>query len=670
MASDGTRWITGLGMSKSIVQGEISVGGRYFDMEKEMADTNAALSAMQEDSNQLGKMASQPTVGELTMVSENHRKQRVYKDKNFGTWLYLEIESCQGLGKADRFGQSDPFVIIKIGDVEISRTRVVHDNANPVWYDECFEFPPAHFDFKKVVFTLEVWDMDTTEVGSFLGLAEFVGEDFQFQTTVQTVTKPLGPSEALKNGVPALPTARPESSFFHRMVSHNDPEEFGFLGVEKGAKGDLESGGEPSIKQEKSAKMSWDTLSKKVQRHGKDLDAYKIPNPDPTRRSRKSDMVYDEFKASKRTRYLAVGIILTYLLIGMVSFSFIFEKWTIIDSLYFSVVTFTTVGYGDLYPGCAYGDEPDYVDKPGSKMFACIFSLLGIAIIGYALQILGQQMVQAQVKALQTSGSSSRPKSTDMDIIINGSDSEEEKDKKLIQMAKKEQEAKSKRERDLIRDRYNKIGKMLIPIAALFIFGSLGKSSAYECGKFFGHLEKWAPVDSLYWCVITAASIGYGEFSPKLQESRALAIVFIPLSVGVISQALAGIVNIFIEEEINRANAKLMGRELTIEDLEQMNTDDDGEVSQLEFVEFMLKTMKKVDQALLDDLHAQFRKMDADNSGSLQKSDLELIAKRKLAVRRKLTLAAYKEQLTKKARNSFNSRRLSSPKMAALVEMK
>ena len=63
-----------------------------------------------------------------------------------------------------------------------------------------------------------------------------------------------------------------------------------------------------------------------------------------------------------------------------------------------------------------------------------------------------------------------------------------------------------------------------------------------------------------------------------------------------------------------------------------------------------------------------FEKMDADNSGSLQKSDLELIAKRKLAVRRKLTLAAYKEQLTKASRSS--QRRLSAPKMAALVEVK
>lgn len=205
-------------------------------------------------------------IGEASIASRGAAKRRVFLYHQLKHFPRSLLTLAALAPKPPRFGQSDPFVIIKVGDVEISRTRIVHDNANPVWYDECFEFPPAHFDFKKVVFTLEVWDMDTTEVGSFLGLAEFVGEDFQFQTTVQTVTKPLGPSEAHKNGVPALPTSRPESSFFHRMASHNDPEEFGFLGVEKGAKGDLESGWEPSIKQQKLAKKSWDTLSKKVQR--------------------------------------------------------------------------------------------------------------------------------------------------------------------------------------------------------------------------------------------------------------------------------------------------------------------------------------------------------------------------------------------------------------------
>jgi len=75
------------------------------------------------------------------------------------------------------------------------------------------------------------------------------------------------------------------------------------------------------------------------------------------------------------------------------------------------------------------------------------------------------------------------------------------------------------------------------------------------------------------------------------------------MSVGVIGAALGKIANIYVEKEIKKANKRLLGRELTMEDLDNMNTDDDGEVSELEFIEFMLKTMKKVDQTLLDDLH-------------------------------------------------------------------
>jgi hypothetical protein len=45
---------------------------------------------------------------------------------------------------------------------------------------------------------------------------------------------------------------------------------------------------------------------------------------------------------------LCAAYLLMYLLISVIAFSFIFEKWTIVDSLYFAVSTFTTCGYGDL----------------------------------------------------------------------------------------------------------------------------------------------------------------------------------------------------------------------------------------------------------------------------------------------------------------------------------
>ena len=84
---------------------------------------------------------------------------------------------------------------------------------------------------------------------------------------------------------------------------------------------------------------------------------------------------------SIQTCLLAIGM---YLIFSICIFSFILEpSWTIIDSCYFAVATFTTLGYGDLTPSGST-----------SRIVTCAFALLGVGCLGLTLGVLGKQIIE------------------------------------------------------------------------------------------------------------------------------------------------------------------------------------------------------------------------------------------------------------------------------------
>jgi len=85
-----------------------------------------------------------------------------------------------------------------------------------------------------------------------------------------------------------------------------------------------------------------------------------------------TDKSYEDYTTrSKKAIIRAFAIILLYLVIGTAVFAAWMEDWNAIDAVYFTVATFTTVGYGDLFP----------VSK-GQRIFGIFFVNLGIMIIG------------------------------------------------------------------------------------------------------------------------------------------------------------------------------------------------------------------------------------------------------------------------------------------------
>lgn len=110
----------------------------------------------------------------------------------------------------------------------------------------------------------------------------------------------------------------------------------------------------------------------------------------------RSESILDKLHPSIRkvTVYLVI-----YLGIGTICFYFVRNKIKekkidgILDSVYFCVVTMTTVGYGDLVPNSAT-----------TKLLACVFVFSGMALVGLVLSKAADYLVEKQetllIKAL------------------------------------------------------------------------------------------------------------------------------------------------------------------------------------------------------------------------------------------------------------------------------
>jgi voltage-gated potassium channel Kch len=93
--------------------------------------------------------------------------------------------------------------------------------------------------------------------------------------------------------------------------------------------------------------------------------------------------------ADTESRVLVV-IALGQILVGTVIFRLIEDDWSLMDSLFFCVVTSTTIGYGDLTPS-----------TDASRLVAIVYILTSVGLLGALLTRIASGRAQLRAERLQ-----------------------------------------------------------------------------------------------------------------------------------------------------------------------------------------------------------------------------------------------------------------------------
>lgn len=174
-----------------------------------------------------------------------------------------------------------------------------------------------------------------------------------------------------------------------------------------------------------------------------------------------------------------------YVLMAIVAFSFVFERWSIIDSTYFAVATFTTVGYGDLQPTTVAG-----------QLFTIAFSVYGVIILGIFIGIFGHAISMGQQKALQR-----LQKGRQRHLL-----------KLMFQTEHKRDAAKIIRKKSFFRDHISLLQDVMdvvrieFPeIVAVIVFAMI-----------LGFREGWSLTSTLYFAIMSASTVSPSKGASKI----------------------------------------------------------------------------------------------------------------------------------------------------------
>lgn len=307
---------------------------------------------------------------------------------------------------------------------------------------------------------------------------------------------------------------------------------------------------------------------------------------------------FEDFKGfSKKscTIKYCTALFILYFLTGTLVYTFLFKKWSIQDSMYFIVVTFTTCGYGDLTPA-------SYTET----VFTTFFLLVGVLVLAtVAFGIIFENLFEAYEAILE------RAKSKTGKRFLRKFDarSTSSMSSSMASLPHAEKGATTgRRFWRSVREECTAVSPLLL----LVILGAL----------FIGHQEGWDVYSTMYFTAVTATTVGYGDIAPRTESMRMFCVFFIPFAVGVTAELFGRLTGVYLRFKREEAENEFLNSRLTLADIDRMDRNGDSIVVKDEFMRFFLVSMGKVTHEELDRLEALFEKLDASHDGKLSIDDL------------------------------------------------
>jgi len=342
----------------------------------------------------------------------------------------------------------------------------------------------------------------------------------------------------------------------------------------------------------------------------------------PSLKKRPSNAIADDFEEdpdlvqSNRDVFVyAVALTVGYMLIGAVTFS-LMESWKFIDSLYFVVVTLTTVGYGDQ----GSFNSSDWSSE-GARFFCTCYAFVGILLLGSALGIIAAEVIDSHNEAVKQLQAKILDEATGVVNAVTKKDAVEEEgdqvenDSPLTKKAKAIWSAILNAYKSAVPLFIQELMSSFQILAVVIILGMvLIKADQQELSI----------NQCLYYAIITSTTIGYGDISPTTDLGRFFGLLYVLFGVTAVGNILSSIASKVVEAKQEKAMKKILARQITIEEFKKFDIDGDGRIERSEFALRKLMLMGILDASDVSRVEAEFDKMDADKSGEITMKDLSI----------------------------------------------